>query len=186
MKNKKTMIVKIDWDKQKVLNENLDFIVSDFIKKGIDFELVLIDAENYVIDSSINTIVNQYIADCKKTSTPLAVDYRAVSKFIENYMMYNKKMATSKTFWVHPQPEEMSIQVVAPTGKSFKVCIPRNSLSDDKIQDLTYLGADYIKGVLSTEIIFNYVLSPFYWFLYQNDLLNDEKYNDLGNYKFGF
>ena len=183
MKNKKTMIVKLDWKNQKVLNENLNFIVSDFIKRNVDFELVLIDAENYVIDSNINTIVNQYIADCKKTKMPLAVDYKLISEFIVNLMKYNKEQTASPL--IISDQDKTSFDIIAPNKKSFRVDIPSNILSSIKYEDLMNLGPDYVLGGLSTDIIFNYVLSPFYWFLYRNDLLNDEKYGCLNNYQFG-
>lgn len=182
MKNKKIMIVKIDWSKQKVLNdERLDLIVSDFIARNVDFELVLIDAENYIIDSNINVIVNKYIADCKKEKKPLAVKYNNISLFIVNTMKHN----AAAGWFIKPDEKDVSFKVIAPDGKSFCVDIPKRYISDDRYQDLMNLGPDYIEGGLSTDVIFNYVLAPFYWFLYKCDLLNAEDYNDLCNYKFG-
>ena len=181
MKNKKTMIVKIDLNKQKVLNENLDAIVTNFIKTGVDFELVLIDAENLIIDSNINTIVNQYIADCKNPNKPLAIEGKLVKEFIENFMKYNKAMSSAKPA---PTADIITIDVIAPTKKSFIVDIPANIVDSKKFADLMNFGPDYLMGGLSTEVIINYVLIPFYWFLYKNDLLNDAKCGDLSKYKF--
>lgn len=183
MKNKKTMIVKIDWNEQKVLNKNLNFIVTNFIKRGVDFELVLLDAENYVIDSNINAIVNQYILDCKKTKKPLAVDCNLLSEFIENLMKYNIWQTTNPL--IVSNQDDVSLDIIAPNQKSFFVEIPSNLLTGIKLGELMTLGPDFVEGNLSNDVIFNYILSPFYWFLYTHDLLNDEKYGSLNNYQFG-
>ncbi len=183
MKNKKTMIVKVDWDKLKVLNENLDFIVSNFIKMNADFELVLIDAENYVIDSNLNTIVNQYISDCKKTNKPLAVDCKLTSEFIVKLMGYIKEetMGSSNA----SKQGKTTIEIFITQERSFRANIPNEFFDEEMKENFLALGVDRIMGGLPKEIIFDYVLIPFYWFLYKNDLLNDKEYGDLRNYNFG-
>lgn len=183
MKNKKTMIVKIDLSKQKVLNENLDRIVNDFIERNIDFELILIDVE-YVIDSNINTIVNKYILDCKKENRPLVVGYKSISLFIENLMKFNRKMTVSPL--VKVDEEKIPIDIITYDKKMyFCVDIPKDIISSEKQEELIASGQNYISGGLSNNVIFDYVLAPFYWFLYNNDLLNNEKYCDLWKYTFG-
>lgn len=49
MKDKRTIIVKYDMKKEEVMYENLNEIVSGFIKVGADFELVLIDENNIIV-----------------------------------------------------------------------------------------------------------------------------------------
>ena len=178
MKNKKTMIVKIDWKEQKILNENLDIFVNECIKRDIDFELVFID-EDYVIDSNINIIVNKYIEDCKKEKKPLAVFSQFITLFIQNIIkLFCEREAIDSEKYV-------SIDILTPNKNYFIVDIPKENISKEKQENLLHLGPDYLKGSLPVETIFNYILAPFYYFLYKNNLLDNEEYNDLANYMYG-
>ena len=183
MRNKKTMLVKIDWDTGKVLSEYLDSTASFCVENNVDFEVVLIEAETGIIDSNINTIANRYIADCRKEVKPLGVDCKRVKNFIENVMQYNRKMTESVL--MTQDPDRTPIDFIAPNGRAFLAEIPSAVFSEDRIENLKYLGPDYVAGGLPLNVLFDDVLSAFYWFLYKNDLFDDEKCNDLMKYRFG-
>ena len=105
-------------------------------------------------------------------------------KDIENLMKFNRKMAVN-TF-VEVDEKEIPIDIITYDKKMyFCVDIPKDIISSEKREELIALGPDYISGGLSNNVIFDYILAPFYWFLYKNDLLNNEKYCDLCKYTFG-
>lgn len=160
-----------------MLKDDLDDIVTACVEPNIDFELLLIDAESLMIDSHINTIVNQYIADSKKANRPLVVTYKAVKEFAENFMKYTNSVPTGL-------PTD-KIDIIAPNKRCFGAELPQGILSREKVDDLMHLGPDHVPGNLPDDVLFDYVLSPFYLFLFKNDLLNNDEYGNLVNYQFG-
>lgn len=182
MKDKRTIIVKYDMKKEEVMYENLNEIVSGFIKVGADFELVLID-ENNIIVSSFNTIVNKYIADCKKEERPLCVYPKLIKEFIVNLMKYNN--SRRDIIALSNDESKIPMDIIAPNQNNFVIFLPKELINEEKYRELLGLGPDYLKGGLPLETIFEYVLAPFYLFLYKYDLFDDEKNNDLSTYMYG-
>lgn len=184
MKNKKTYIVKIDWEKKEILDEKFELIIEGFTQTGVDYQLQLIDINN-VMDLHINTIVNEFIKHCKMEDNkkPIVVNIRLLKAFIVNLL---KLFSISQSTIVSQQDVENNypVDIIAPNRMSFRVNIPKKYLSD-RYDEMIAMGADWLMGSFDDNVLIDYVLPSFYLFLFKNDLFEDEKCIDLAKYKFG-
>lgn len=181
MRNKQTYVVKYDADEQKILDENFEEILNNLIVYNADFELLFINNLN-IIQSSITTMVNRYISDGKKDNKPYCINIKRTSEFIKNLFKF---LYTNTGLFKVMDPKICELDVIAPNSNYFTVEIPKKNIGKGEYYMLRRLGKDYIKGRISNELIFEYVLPAFYVFMFQYDLFDDERCNDIGNYKIG-
>lgn len=186
MKNKKTYIVKIDWEKKEILDEKFELIIEGFTQTGVDYQLQLIDINN-VMDLRINTIVNEFIKHCKMADNkkPIVVNIRFLKVFIVNLL---KLFSSSQSPMVLLSQQEIEnnfpVDIIAPNRMSFRVNIPKQYLSG-RYDEMIAMGPDWLMGSFDDNVLIDYVMPSFYLFLFKNDLFEDEKCIDLAKYKFG-
>lgn len=179
MINKKKYIVKIDCQSEKILDDKYVENIEYFYKKDCSFEVLLVDTSN-VIDLNINTIVNQFILDCKNNKGILSDTYiNKIDEFTKNVIKVYKQ------HWIEKKSEYSLFDVIAPNGNYFIVVIPTILIGKDKIEDFRWLGKDYLLGSVTSSIIFEYILPRFYQFCFEYDLFDDALNSDLLKYQIG-
>ncbi len=80
------------------------------------------------------------------------VDFRLINEFIVKLMKHNKEPSAELNIENH---DDIYFDIISPNGIVFEL------ISEHKKRY-------YFNGELPVETIFNYVLPPFYWFLYKN------------------
>lgn len=174
MENKKTYIVK--YDSNGILDNNFDKTIKFLVDFKGDVEVVFIENNSNIIDSNINVIVNKYIQDCRKADNKRGVGVNKL--YIKDFVLKMIKILAGEK----PNNFENSYDILL--GGRYFVVDDLNLLPEIK-ENLLHLGLDYILGVVPMKEIAEKIIPEFYYFLYKNDLLDDEKYNRLNDYQIG-
>lgn len=174
MRNKKTYIVR--YDANGILDNNFDSTIKFLVDFKGDCEIVFIENDRNIIDSNINIIVNKYIQDCKKDDNirGAGVNKAHLKDFVIKMI---KKFAGEKS-----NSLETSYDIVF-ENRSF--IVDNLNLSLETQKNLCNLGPDYVLCVVPVSEIVENIIPEFYYYLYKNDLLNNEKFNRLNDYKIG-
>lgn len=179
MTNKKKYIVKIDCQSEKILDDKYAENIEKFYKEDCSFEVLLFNTSN-VIDLNINTIVNQFILDCKNNKGILSDAFiNKIGEFTKNVIKVTKQP------WFEYKSECSLFDVIAPNGNYFVVNIPKILIGKEKIEDFRWLGKDYLLSSVTYNEIFEYILPWFYQFCFEYDLFDDELNSDLLKYQIG-
>lgn len=65
------------------------------------------------------------------------------------------------------------------------VYLPKSIINEKEFEDYLNLGPDYLIGRITFDNIFNYIIAPLYVNLEKNDLLDNEEFRKLANYRIG-
>ncbi len=172
-----------------LFDERIDYILKDIyrIYGRRDIEIILID-ENGVSDSAFGEIAEHFIKSClAKERRNYAIPYpkdadgfcEITKAFLDGLFSYAYRERN-----IHMN-DCYYMDVIAQTGQSFKVNLPEELISEDTYDEFIALGPDYLKGFLSPEDIFKYVIPAFFFFLCENDAFDDPVLGVFDLYKIG-
>ena len=167
----------------------IDYVLKDIyrIYGRRDIEIILID-ENGVSDSAINEIAERFIDCCmaeknRNYAVPRPKDadeFCEITKaFLDGLFSYAYRERNTR------RDDCYCMDIIARTGQSFKVNLPEELISEDTYDGFIALGPDYLKGFLSPEDIFKYVIPAYFFFLCENDAFDDPVLGAFDLYKIG-
>ena len=187
MKDTRIYNVNIDIKNAKILDENFESQLQTFINNKMfdkyNFKLVFID--NNIISEKFNWAVNKFVEEFMKEEGPFA-NPSGGAKLIERFItgLCNLKNGNLKS-----GPDTVSIEVFHTKdrykNKYFRVYFPKGIISEERYNNLMVLGPDWIFGEFSYDVLMDYVYPALFWFLYEEDEMNNEEYLDFKKYMFG-
>ena len=185
MENKIIYNIKVDTNKNLILDDNynnvINKLINDKINNNIDFK-VNINNQNGIVDDELNVVVNCCINELFKKDN-IFINNHNYSKMIEKFILNSIDIIRKNKDRDFVFDEEYIIFEVFRGFHYFRINPKRSVITEAKYNDFIVLGPEPLKQ--SQFRTLNELLPAFYAFLYENNLFDDIALNDLSKYYIG-
>ena len=190
---KKQYIIKMQTDKLDNFDPNLEKALKDIKEKkfsyeeNFDFEIKLIFDE-YVIDESINSILNTFLHDIMNEDSFFNSIYNSAT-FVDYIKEFIINVVKGGKMCLEDGCEMQAFVWTKYWGKFqqfyFDFELPKTIITKEKYENFMGLGPDYIMGNLTPSQMFQYLVAPLYVELARADVLSVDEFKDIGKYQMG-